>query len=400
MNDRRDSLSALPLRENLRGKSPYGAPQKSVPFALNVNENTHPLPEAVQETIVGKVASVVGGLNRYPDRDAVELRSELADYLNAQVQGIDLAYENVWAANGSNEILQQILQTFGGPGRALLSFTPTYSMYPLLAAGTDTDYVAGTRGSDFSLTQESALEQLAEAEPAVVFLASPNNPTATALGPDVIEALYEASEPYRTMIVVDEAYAEFARDSTRSALRLLKGRERLIVTRTMSKAFGLAGARLGYLAAAPHVVDALQLVRLPYHLSAVTQAVALGALAHAEDLLATVDDIRAQRDRIEATLRELGFSPAVSDANFVFFTGVRDSQALFEALLDDGILIRDVGIPNSLRVSAGTREETDAFLTAMRRLAPEHVLPAGNGASAEPPATDSPTPDIAKDTTR
>lgn len=368
MNDRLAALNALPLRENLRGQVPYGAPQIDVPYALNVNENTHPVPDAVRESIARLVAQAATGLNRYPDRDAVELRTRLAAYLTSQVEGVPLTADNVWAANGSNEILQQILQTFGGPGRSLLSYAPTYSMYPLLAAGTDTDYIAGTREADYSLTPQSAVEQVRKHAPSIVFLASPNNPTATALGLEVIEAVYAAGEAWQMVVVVDEAYAEFARESTNSALHLLSGRSRLIVSRTMSKAFGLAGARVGYLAADPSVVDALQLVRLPYHLSAITQAVACAALEHADILLDTVDDIRGQRDRIVEHLRDLGYGVFASDANFVFFSRVPDSQRLFHDLLDRGILIRDVGIPHTLRVTAGTAEETTAFLNAMTDL--------------------------------
>ncbi|MCB4208110.1 histidinol-phosphate transaminase [Arthrobacter sp. UM1] len=370
MNARLEALQSLPLRDGLRGKSPYGAPQIAVPYALNVNENTHPLPAEVKQAIQAGVTQAVEGLNRYPDRDAVELRRRLAAYLSASVPGVSLETDNVWAANGSNEILQQVLQAFGGPGRTLLSFTPTYSMYPLLADGTETVYAAGGRNADFTLDAEAAAEQVRTHKPAVVFLASPNNPTATELRAEVIEAVYAAGEEFQTVVVVDEAYAEFARDTSHSALPLLVGRPRLIVSRTMSKAFGLAGARIGYMAAAPEVVDALQLVRLPYHLSAVTQAVGIAALEHVEVLLRTVDDIRGQRDRIVGELRAHGFEVYASDANFVFFGGVTDPHGLFEELLSRGILIRDVGIPHTLRVTAGTREETAAFLGAMEELAP------------------------------
>lgn len=360
--DRLDRLSRLPLRENLKGLSPYGAPQIDVPVQLNVNENTHPLPQEVVDAITEAVREAATGLNRYPDRDFVDLRRDLAAYL-----GHGLTQENVWAANGSNEVLQQLLQAFGGPGRTLLSFPPTYSMYPLLAAGTDTAYVAGERGEDYALTAGSAAAQVRHHAPSVVFLCSPNNPTGTALGLDVVEAVYEAGAASNTMVVVDEAYAEFAQAGTESALTLLPGRERLVVTRTMSKAFALAGARLGYLAAAPEVVDALQLVRLPYHLSAVTQATARAALAHAAVLQRNVEDIKVQRDRIVARLKELGLTPAVSDSNFVTFGGLRDPHSVFEALLVDGIIVRDNGLPGQLRVTAGTKEETTLFLDALAR---------------------------------
>lgn len=345
------------MRENLRGLSPYGAPQIDVPIQLNVNENTHPLPATVVDAIAQEVAKAAASLNRYPDREFTELRELLADYL-----GHGLTSDNIWAANGSNEILQQILQAFGGPGRSLLSFVPTYSMYPLLASGTDTEFIAGNRAEDFTLSAESAAAQVREHRPNVVFLCSPNNPTGTALGLDVIEAVYEAASETDAMVIVDEAYAEFSLAGTRSALTLLEGRQRLIVSRTMSKAFGLAGARVGYLAAAPEVTDAIRLVRLPYHLSAVTQATAIAALKNIELLLAQVEDIKTQRDRIVSTLIDLGLKPSVSDSNFVFFGGLEDPHAIWQGLLDAGIIVRDNGIKGTLRVTAGTEAETTAFL--------------------------------------
>ncbi|WP_291278818.1 histidinol-phosphate transaminase [Galactobacter sp.] len=366
-DERLQKLNSLPLRDDLRGQSPYGAPQIDVPIQLNVNENTHPVPDVVVESIAKAVEDAARTLNRYPDRDAVDLRRDLAAYL-----GHGLTYENVWAANGSNEVLQQILQAFGGPGRAVLSFPPTYSMYPLLAAGVNTEYIAGVRAEDYSLSAESAAAQVREHRPQIVFLCSPNNPTGTALGLDVVRAVYEAGEENNTIVVVDEAYAEFALEGTKSALTLLPGRTRLIVTRTMSKAFALAGARLGYLAAAPEIVDALQLVRLPYHLSAVTQATARAALSHADVLQRDVEDIKTQRDRIVAEVRALGLFPAVSDSNFVTFGGLSDPHAVFEALLEEGIIIRDNGLPGHLRVTAGTEEETTAFLVALRRYVGSH----------------------------
>lgn len=358
-----EKLAKLPLRDNLRGIEPYGAPQLDVAVLLNVNENTHPLPESVRQAIADDVADAATGLNRYPDREFTELRERLADYLSH-----GLGPENLWAANGSNEVLQQILQAFGGPGRTVMSFPPTYSMYPLLASGTDTTYVAGVRSDDFQLTASSAGRQVAAAAPNIVILCSPNNPTGTALGLDVVDAVYEAGRASNAIVIVDEAYAEFALEGTGSALTLLPGRERLIVTRTMSKAFALAGARLGYLAAAPEVADALRLVRLPYHLSAVTQATANAALKHVDALLATVEDIKGQRDRIVTELNRLGLAPAVSDSNFVFFGGLEHSGRVWQGLLEAGVLIRDVGIPGHLRVTAGTEAETTAFLEALEAL--------------------------------
>lgn len=358
--DQFERLARLPLRDDLRGQHPYGAPQLDVPILLNVNENTFGVPEDARTAILEAVASELDQLNRYPDREFTTLRQELAKYL-----GHGLGQDNLWAANGSNEVLQQLLQAFGGPGRSALGFPPTYSMYPLLASGTGTRYIAGVRAEDYSLSAESAAAQVREHAPNVVFLCSPNNPTGTALGLDVVEAVYEAGEASQAIVIVDEAYAEFAHTGTPSALSLLPGRPRLVVSRTMSKAFALAGARLGYLAAAPEVTDALRLVRLPYHLSAITQATAVAALRHSTSLLANVEAIKVQRDRIVKELTALGFTPAPSDSNFVFFGSVADPRALWEALLADGVLIRDVGIPGHLRVTAGTEAETTAFLAGL-----------------------------------
>ncbi|NLA09289.1 MAG: histidinol-phosphate transaminase [Microbacteriaceae bacterium] len=351
------TLDDLPLRDELRGQTPYGAPQAPLPITLNVNENAHQVPAEVSADIVARIAAALESVNRYPDREFIELRDAFAGYL-----GHGLTRANIWAGNGSNEVLQHVLQAFGGPGRTAFTFGPSYSMYPLLTRGTGARWTEGTRAADYSLDAADAAAQVAAADPDVVFLCSPNNPTGTPLPLDVIEAVYEAA---RGIVIVDEAYWEFAPKEQPSALTLLPGRERLIISRTMSKAFAFAGARVGYLAAHPAVVDALRLVRLPYHLSALTQAAALGALAHAPAMLAMVDEIVVQRDRISARLRELGFTPMPSWANFVMFGGVADPAGAWQQLYDRGILVRDLGIPGHLRVTAGTAEETTAFLDAM-----------------------------------
>ena len=356
------SLDDLPIRDDLRGRTPYGAPQKSVPVALNVNENTHPIPEDVAHDIVARVAAAILSLNRYPDREFTQLRRALAAYLG---HGLDA--DRIWAANGSNEVLQHILQAFGGPGRSVLGFAPTYSMYGLLASGTGTEWITAGRDRDFELSPETAVAAVREHDPDIVLLCAPNNPTGTPLSLETITAVADAA---RGIVVVDEAYFEFAEPGTPSALTLLDGRPRLLISRTMSKAFAFAGARVGYLAADPAAIDALRLVRLPYHLSALTQAAALGALAHADEMLGMVDEIRAQRDRITSELARLGFRPYRSGANFVLFGGVDDPHAVFEALLERGILIREIGLPGCLRVTAGTEAETSAFLEAIAVLAP------------------------------
>ncbi|WP_049571410.1 histidinol-phosphate transaminase [Nocardiopsis sp. SBT366] len=351
------TLNDLPLRDDLRGRSPYGAPQMDVPVVLNTNENPHAPSPRLAKALAEAVADTALGLNRYPDRDAVRLREGLAAYL-----GHDLTAANVWAANGSNEILQQLLQAFGGPGRTAMGFEPSYSMHPIISRGTGTNWVPVPRDADFRIDVDAALAAIAEHRPSVVFLTSPNNPTGTALEIADIERVALAAPG---VVVVDEAYAEFRREGTPSALSLLPEHPRLIVSRTMSKAFALAGARVGYLAAHPAVVDALQLVRLPYHLSAVTQTVAVTALEHAEELLGAVADLRAERDAIVTWLREQGFSVADSDANFVLFGEFEDRGRVWRALLEQDVLIRETGPDGWLRVTVGTTEEMAAFRAAL-----------------------------------
>lgn len=365
-----DLLARLPLRDDLRGRTPYGAPQLEVAVRLNTNENSYDVPAEVVDAIVEAVRAEAAHLNRYPDREFTALREDLARYLSGTAGPAGIHPDQVWAGNGSNEVLQHILQAFGGPGRTALGFTPSYSMHPIISAGTGTAWVDGGRGrpgDPFGLDPAATVAQVTRHDPDVVFLCSPNNPTGTALDLEVVRAVYDAC---RGVVVVDEAYTEFARPGTPSALTLLPGRERLVVTRTMSKAFGFAGARLGYLAADPAVCDAFRLVRLPYHLSALTQAAARAALAHAPALLATVQAIKAQRDRMVTELAGLGLDPVPSDANFVLFGGLGgqgrpDERAAWQGLLDRGVLVREVGLPGHLRVTAGTPAETDAFLTAL-----------------------------------
>lgn len=358
------TLADLPLRDELRGEQPYGAPQLDVPVGLNVNENPYGPSEKMVEAVADAVAQTARTLNRYPDRDAVRLRADLASYLCTD-GGIGLGVDNVWAANGSNEVMQHILLAFAGPDRTVLSFAPTYSMYPEYARDTHSNWVAVRRAEDFSIDRAEALAAIAEHQPAVILLASPNNPTGTALPLADIEAILAAAPG---MVVIDEAYAEFRRTGTPSALSLLPKYPYLIVTRTMSKAFALAGGRLGYLAAAPAVVDAVRIVRLPYHLSATSQAVARVALGHADELLAAVGDLRDERDATVQWLRGIGLTVAESDANFAFFGTFTDRHAVWQGLLDRGVLIREVGPDGWLRVSIGTPDEMAAFKRALMQV--------------------------------
>ncbi len=352
----------LPIRDELRDELPYGAPQLDVAVRLNVNENPYPPSETVVADIAAAVAAAARTLNRYPDRDATALRADLADYLNGDGgTGLDVA--NVWAANGSNEVMLHLLLAFAGPGRTVVSFAPTYSMYPEYARDTHSAWVVGRRAEDFSLDLDAARDTIAEHAPTVIFLASPNNPTGTALPLSDIEAILDVAPG---LVIVDEAYAEFRRAGVPSALSLLPHRPRLVVTRTMSKAFALAGGRLGYLAAGPAVVDAVRIVRLPYHLSAVSQAVARVALAHAAELQRAVAELRAERDRTVDWLRSVGLRAADSDANFVLFGTFADRHAVWQGLLDRGVLIRETGPDGWLRVSIGTAAEMAQFRTALR----------------------------------
>ncbi|MET8990098.1 histidinol-phosphate transaminase [Nonomuraea wenchangensis] len=351
------TLADLPIRDDLRGKSPYGAPQIDVPVRLNTNENPYPPSPELVADLAEEVRRQAGELNRYPDRDALALRADLAAYL-----GHGLGAEQVWAANGSNEVLQQILQAFGGHGRTAVGFEPSYSMHPIITGGTSTEWISATREDDFSIDPGKAVAAIEEHRPDVVFLTSPNNPTGTAQPLPVIEAVLKAAPG---VVVVDEAYFEFAREGTPSALTLLPEHPRLIVTRTMSKAFAMAGTRLGYLAAHPAVIEALLLVRLPYHLSTLTQTAARVALRHRAELLGTVDALRRERDDTVAWLRAKGLRVADSDANFVLFGRFPDRRAVWEGLLERGVLIREVGPPEWLRVSIGTGEEMAAFRAAL-----------------------------------
>ena len=370
------SESLLPLREDLEGLSPYGAPQLDVPVRLNVNENPYaPSPQVIAD-IAAAVAVAGATLNRYPDRDFSLLRQALADYVAVE-SGVRVDPAQVWAANGSNEVMVQLLQAFGGTDRCVVSFAPTYSMYHEYARDTNTRWVQGSRGDDFALDLAQVRRVLDEVHPAVILLASPNNPTGTALAPSDIQAVLEMatdSGPIvhghrrASVVVIDEAYGEFRRRGVPSALELLDANPHLVVCRTMSKAFGMAGLRVGYMVASRDIVDAVMLVRLPYHLSAVTQAAAVAALSHRSELMAQVAQLRADRDELAAWLAAQGFDVADSDANFVLFGSFPDRNAVFDGLLERGVLIRVVGPEGWLRVSVGTPQENQAFKDALKEV--------------------------------
>jgi histidinol-phosphate aminotransferase len=357
-------VAKLPLRDDLVGQVPYGAPQLDVPVQLNVNENPYPPSDLLVADLARAVADVATRLNRYPDREALELRTDLAGYL-ALREGVSLDPSRVWAANGSNEVMLQLMQAFGGPGRSALGFSPTYAMYPDYCRDTFTTWVTESREADFSIDPVKAVEAVRRIKPTLTILTSPNNPTGTGLPLETARAVLAAAGEHGGLVVVDEAYAEFRRPGTPSALELLDSEPGLVVTRTMSKAFAFAGTRLGYCATSAEIVDALRLVRLPYHLSAVTQAVARTAIAHAEELLAAVDVLRLERDELVEWLRTKGFEAPDSDANFVFFGRFDDRDAVWQQLVDRGVLIRATGPAGWLRVSIGTPAEMAAFREAL-----------------------------------
>ncbi|MGH3475012.1 MAG: histidinol-phosphate transaminase [Aeromicrobium sp.] len=350
----------VPVRDELRELEPYGAPQIRDLVNLNVNENPYAPGPDVIEDIARAVGDAAATLNRYPDREALELRTALAAYL-----GHGLTADRVWAANGSNEVMLHVLQAFGGPERTALSFAPTYSMYPEYARDTNTRWVTGQRKDDFTVDVDRAVALIGEERPDVVLLASPNNPTGTALPLDTVKAVLDVAPG---VVVVDEAYAEFRRAGTPTTLELLDDHPRLLVSRTMSKAFALAGGRLGYVAADPAIIDALRIVRLPYHLSAVSQAVALAALRNSAELLARVDELRSARDDLAGWLRARGHEVAESDANFVLFGRFADRHAVWQGLVDRGVLIRETGPEGWLRVSVGTPDEMALFRRSLEEV--------------------------------
>ncbi|MFM1965457.1 MAG: hypothetical protein RL134_1182 [Actinomycetota bacterium] len=379
-----------PVREDLRGQTPYGAPQLDVPVRLNTNENPFPPSPELAQAVGRAVAEATASLNRYPDREAGELREDLAAYLLRE-SGVTVDAAMVWPANGSNEVMQHIFSAFGGPGRLAMGFSPTYSMYEQYARDTLTRYRTVGRRPDFGLDAAMVVAAMIGGSPDIVVLTSPNNPTGTALSLDVVSAACAMSTG---IVVVDEAYAEFRRPGTPTALTLLDAHPNLVVTRTMSKAFALAGARVGYAVAAPEAIDALRLVRLPYHLSSVTQAVARTALAFSDELLGQVELLRVERDALVAWLRDEGLRAVDSDANFILFGEFTDRHRAWQALLDRGVLVREVGPEGWLRVTVGTPEDNQALRAALAEVVAQDgmmVRDIGDGSADDGGSTDGGT---------
>jgi histidinol-phosphate aminotransferase len=344
-------------REGLRDTAPYVSPQLPVAARLNTNENPHRLPEAFFDELAAAIRDLP--LNRYPDGSMRRLREELAAIHGWTPQG-------TWAANGSNEILTQLLQAYGGPGRRALLFEPTYLMHSRLCRLTNTTIERRSLPEDFVLT-EAEVEVASEAAADVVFVCSPNNPTGNAQPWAIVQAIADAGPS--SLVIVDEAYGEFA--PATSSRPLLDRFDNVAIVRTFSKAFAMAGARVGYVLAAPAVVGDLERVRLPYHLSVLAQTAAIVALNHRTEALHLVDGVRHQRDRIAAELAVMpGVTVYPSDANFVLFVPPGDAAAVWQGLLDRGVLIRDMPavVPGALRVTAGSEQETDLFLRAMKEV--------------------------------
>ena len=366
----------LPLREELAQVTPYGAPQLEVAARLNVNENPYsPSPEMIAD-ITRAVSEAAAGLNRYPDRDFMALREALAAYVKRE-SGLDFPVEQIWAANGSNEVMAQLLGAYAGPGRTVLGTEYSYSMYPEYVRGAHSRYVTVPRQSDFNLNLNVLLQSLKEVKPSVLLLANPNNPTGTANSEaELVQILQQAKETgpvidgrrTATVVIVDEAYGEFRDPGQPSALALLEKFPHLAVSRTMSKSFGMAGLRLGYLVAAKAVITDIMRVRLPYHLSALTQAAAIAALGHAKEQLRQLAELRQCRDDLASWLEGKGYTVPKTQANFVLFGPFPDRHQIFSELLDRGVLIREVGPTGFLRVSIGTSQEDQAFRQALEEV--------------------------------
>ncbi|MEY2951008.1 MAG: hypothetical protein RL622_85 [Actinomycetota bacterium] len=354
----------LPLRDSLRPMSPYGAPQVPARASLNTNENPNSPSPALQKAIADAVAQVASDLNRYPDRDATVLRTKLADYINEQ-SGTKFSADNVWAANGSNEIIQSIFLAFAqGP---VLGFTPSYSMHPLIAKVTGSQWIDGKRNIDFSLNAAEAVSEIQKHKPTLTFITTPNNPTGGAVSIETIQMLADAAKSVGGLLVVDEAYAEFSQEI--SAVTLISNSPHVVVIRTMSKAFAFAGARVGYLVSDVSVKDAMMIVRLPYHLSALTQAAAQVAIDHRAELLGGVSTLIKARAHVVQALHDMGLTTIPSSANFVLFTGFKqDAPQLWASMLEKGVLIRDVGLSGYLRVTIGNEAENNLFISALKEL--------------------------------
>jgi histidinol-phosphate aminotransferase len=343
----------VPVRDDLRALERYHSPRVDVAVRLNVNESPFPPPDAWHEELAAELAGVEW--NRYPDRSAHDLRAAIAGWHGVRT-------DQVFAANGSNEVLQTLLLAYGGRDRTVVTFEPTYQLHGHIARITGTAVVEGERDTDFTLDPADALDVIASAQPVVTFLCSPNNPTGLMESPATVRAVLEAAPG---LVVVDEAYAQFA-DWT--ALELVDDAVPLVVVRTFSKTWSMAAARLGYLVGPAWVVSALEQVVLPYHLDAAKQLAGRLALGHVDAMDARVKQIVAERERLAEALQRLPVDSFPSGANFILFRPA-DGPAVWQALVDRGVLVRDCSswprLANCLRVTVGMPEENDRFLDAL-----------------------------------
>jgi histidinol-phosphate aminotransferase len=351
----------VPVRPGLAGLGEgYHSPQVEVEVRLNTNESPLPPPPGWVAELTAEIGRMA--FHRYPDRDAEALRAALAE-------ASALRPEQLFCANGSNEVLQCLLLAYGGPGRTAALFEPTYALHRHIAELTSTEVASARRGPDFGLELDVVDELLEQVQPTVTFLCSPNNPTGRAEPPEVVRHVLERAPG---LVVVDEAYGQFA---PWSALELVRaggaGVERLVVVRTFSKTWSMAACRLGYLVADPDVVRACALVALPYHLGAMTQAAGRLALRYEPEMRARVALLTEERGRLAAALADMAVEAWPSDANFILFRPTaRDGRAVWEDLLRASVLVRDCstwpGLEGCLRVTVGTPEENDRFLSALR----------------------------------
>jgi histidinol-phosphate aminotransferase len=344
-----------PVRDDLVQLEGYHSPQVDVDVRLNTNEAPEPPPEAFRDALAAELSRVEW--HRYPDRAATALREGLAE-----LHGVDAS--QVFVANGSNEVLQSVCLAYGGHGRTAVDFQPTYLMHSQIAAVVGTTVRHGRRLPDFTLDPDEARRTALENDAAITFLCSPNNPTGIVEAPEVITAVSESAPG---VVIVDEAYGQFA---DWSALLLLDEDRPMVVTRTFSKTWSMAAARLGYLVGPSWLVAELEKVVLPYHLDTVKQIAGVLALRFEDDMRARVATIVAERERLVAAMGELPLEQWPSGANFVLFRPTsRPGREVWQALLDRSILVRDTsawpGLEGCLRVTIGTPGEDDRFLTAL-----------------------------------
>jgi histidinol-phosphate aminotransferase len=349
-------------RADLSDLEGYHSPQVEVAVRLNTNESPYPPPPEFFAAWTGEVSRAAA--HRYPDRAARALRAALGGFLEQPA-------ERVFAANGSNEVLQTLLLTYGGPGRTALVFEPSYVLHAHIARITGTGVMTGEREDDFTLDPETAASVVEQHEPDVVFLTTPNNPTGMVEPRETVEALLAriGNRDKPGLLIVDEAYAEF---SPWSAIDLVTDALPLVVVRTYSKVWSMAAFRLGFCVAPPAIVEDLEKVVLPYHLSVPTQVAGTVALRFTGQMGDRVASIMAERDRVGAALTALdGVEPFPSGANFILFR-TADGHATWEGLLEQGVLVRNFArwprLDNCLRVTIGRPEENDAFLAALKEV--------------------------------